>query len=390
MVHQGSVINCLASIAKSLHLSAADILVAVTSICFDIAALELLLPLSIGVKVVLAARDLIASGTNLSILLVSSGATIIQATPSTYHLLLKADKELLAKHQLRKVLCGGEPLSASLAQELLAYPVELFNLYGPTETTIWSSIHQVKETSGNIAIGPSFANTQFYILDSHLQPVPIGVPGELHIGGVGVARGYFNRPELTVEKFIPNPFSTEPGTRLYKTGDLTRYLPDGTIEFLGRTDYQVKLRGFRIELREIEMVLNQHPAVRETIVLASEDTSLQKRLVAYVVFHQKQVSTSSELSSFLREKLPNPMVPSTFVFLDNLPLTPNNKVNRKALLDFDCSQPELEETFLAPRTPLEHALAEIWSEVLEVKTFGVNDNFFELGGDSILGIQIIS
>ena len=259
-------------------------------------------------------------------------------------------------------------------------------------------------------IGRPIANTQIYILDKHLQPVPVGVPGELYIGGDGLARGYLNRPELTQEKFIPNPFLREkgiktnlspflseeilpypiPGNRLYKTGDLARYLSDGNIEFLGRIDHQVKIRGFRIELGEIEAILNQHPAVRETVVLDREKVLGDKHLVAYIVTEQPLAPSISDLRRFLKEKLPEYMVPSVFMQLEALPLTPNGKIDRKALPAPDTARPKLEKVFVAPRTPVETKLVNIWSQVLGVEQVGIYDNFFELGGDSILTIQIIA
>jgi acyl carrier protein len=239
-------------------------------------------------------------------------------------------------------------------------------------------------------IGRPIANTQLYILDGNLHPVPIGVPGESHIGGDGLARGYLNRPELTPEKFIANPFSEEPGARLYKTGDRARYLPDGNIEFLGRMDDQVKIRGYRIELGEIETVLSQHSSLREAVVLAREDSPGDRRLVAYAVAAPGCAPSVHELRSFLQQKLPEYMVPSAFVFLESLPLTPNGKLDRKALPAPDQTRPELEETFVAPRTPVEETLASIWSDVLKVDTIGIHDNFFELGGQSQLATQLIS
>jgi acyl carrier protein len=246
------------------------------------------------------------------------------------------------------------------------------------------------QVGASVSIGRPIANTQVYILDRHLQPVPIGIPGELYIGGDGLARGYLNQPELTAEKFIKDPFSHEPGARLYKTGDLVRYLRDGNIEFLGRRDHQVKIRGFRVEPGEIETILAQHPAVRENVVLGREDTPGEKRLVAYIIPDQEQPPTVSELRAFLREKVPDYMVPSAFITLDMLPLTPNGKVNRHALPAPDITKPELEEIFVAPRTPIEEALAEIWAKVLKLERVGVNDDFFDLGGHSLLATQVIS
>ena len=239
-------------------------------------------------------------------------------------------------------------------------------------------------------IGHPIANSQLYIVDDHLQPVPIGVPGELHISGDGLARGYLNRPELTAEKFIPDPFSDKPGDRLYRTGDLARYLPDGNIEFLGRIDNQVKIRGFRIELGEIEAVLTQHPTIQQAVVVAREESPGDKRLVAYVVWNQDQACTANELRSFLKQKLPDYMIPSVFVFKDALPLTPNGKVDRKALPVPDPIRPELEEGFVAPRSPIEEIIAQIWAEVLKVEKIGIHDNFFNLGGHSLLATQAMS
>jgi acyl carrier protein len=240
-----------------------------------------------------------------------------------------------------------------------------------------------------IPIGRPIANAQIYILDRQLQPVPIGVAGELHIGGDGVARGYLNQPELTAEKFIYHSFNGEPARRVYRTGDLARYLPDGNIEFLGRIDNQVKLRGYRIELGEIEAVLGQHPLVQSSVVVVREDTPGDKRLVGYVVGREKSFD-GAEIRKYLKQKLPEYMVPSAFVRLDELPLTPNGKVDRKALPAPDQDRPELGNIYQAPRTPVEEALASIWCELLKVDKVGIQDNFFELGGHSLLATQIMS
>jgi acyl carrier protein len=266
---------------------------------------------------------------------------------------------------------------------------QVYDLYGPSEGTTYSTC-ALRTSDGPETIGRPIANTQIYILDTDLQPAPVGVPGEVHIGGEGLARGYLNRSELTAEKFMPNPFSKEPGARLYKTGDLARYLPTGNIEFRGRTDYQVKVLGFRIELGETEAVLGQHPAVGETVVVAREDVPGGKRLVAYVVLNQEQAPTVSELRSFLQAKLPNYMIPSAFVLLDSLPLTPNGKVDRGALPPPNQTRPELERSFLAPCTPSEQLLTAIWAQILELDKIGVHDNFFDLGGHSLLATQIVS
>jgi len=266
-------------------------------------------------------------------------------------------------------------------------------MYGITETTVhvtYRLLTIADINAGASVIGRKIPDLQVYLLDSHLQPLPIGVPGELYIGGAGLARGYLNRPELTAEKFIRNPFSDEPGSRLYKTGDLARYLDDGNIEFLGRIDHQVKIRGFRIELGEIEVALNQHPAVRETVLLARKDTPDNKRLVAYIVPGSGQIATINELRSFLKARLPDYMVPSAFVFLDALPLTPNGKIDRRALPAPNTSRAFGEGAYVAPQTALEKMLARIWADILGLEQVGIQDNFFELGGDSILSIQIVA
>jgi aspartate racemase len=265
-------------------------------------------------------------------------------------------------------------------------------MFGQTETcgivATYPIPAQQDERVKIVPLGRAIANTQIYLLDSHMQPVPIGVPGELHIGGLGLARGYLNRPELTDEKFIPDPFRQKEGARVYKTGDLARFLRDGSIEFIGRSDYQVKIRGFRIELGEIEAVLSQHPSVLQTVVIAREDGSGEKRLVAYVVSNEGPALSISDLRRFLREKLPEYMVPFAFVLLEALPLTPSGKVNRSVLPAPDLAKPDSEENFVAPRDELEQELVQIWEEVLRVQPIGIKDNFFDLGGHSLLAVHL--
>ena len=297
----------------------------------------------------------------------------------------------------RKVLIlGGEASSSDWVSSLQSQAPDciIFNHYGPTETTVGALTYRLSKESSieklaKFPIGSPLANTQIYILDSHLQLVPIGVPGELHIGGAGLARGYLNRPELQAQKFIPNPFSQEERERLYKTGDKARYLPDGNIEFLGRIDNQVKIRGFRIELGEIEAVLGQHPAVGETVVVARKDAD-QKRLVAYIVSEQEEDLTSSQLRQFLKQKLPDYMIPSGFAFLEKLPLTPNGKVDRRALPELDQSNRPQDAGFVSPRNSLELQLSQIWSDLLNVNPVGVKDNFFDLGGHSLLAVRLMA
>ena len=378
-----AVVNFLCTMRQQPGMTADDVLVGVTTFTFDIAALEIFLPMIVGARLVMARREVTVDGKQLLDLLVKSGATIMQATPATWRLLLEAGWQ--NSHQL-KILCGGEALSQKLANQLLARSTSLWNLYGPTETTIWSLISQVESQFGLISIGYSIANTEVYILDRHLQPVPIGVPGELHIGGAGLARGYLNRPELTQDKFIPNPFSHKEGARLYKTGDLARYLSDRSIEYLGRIDFLVKIRGFRIELGEIEAVLSQDPGVLQTVVIAREDVPGDQRLVAYVVPNQELAPTTTDLRRVLKEKLPDYMVPSAFVMLSALPLTPNGKVDRRAL-PAPQGLREMSANYEMPQTEAEVLIAAIWQEILQVERVGINDNFFDLGGHSLLMVQ---
>ncbi|KAB8318928.1 amino acid adenylation domain-containing protein [Tolypothrix campylonemoides VB511288] len=390
-IPHGAVVNFLTSMQRQPGLTQADVVLAVTTISFDIAVLELYLPLITGARIDLVTREVASDGRLLSEQIAASGATVMQATPATWRMLLAAGWGGVPG---LKILCGGEALPSDLAQQLLATGAAIWNMYGPTETTVWSTVFEVAATQlsqTSIPIGRPIANTQIYLLDSNLQPVPIGVPGELHIGGDGLARGYLNARELTAQKFIRNPFSQEQGSRLYKTGDLARYLPDGNIDYIGRIDNQVKIRGFRIELGEIEAVLRQHPSVLQPVVIAREDVPGDKRLVAYVVVKPEHIPSSlSELRRFLKEQLPDYMVPTAFVFLDTLPLTPNGKIDRRALPAPDASHFISDNNFVAPRNSTEEVLAAIWAQVLGLARVGIHDNFFELGGHSLLATQVIS
>ena len=419
ITHQ-AVTNFLNSMQLKPGLTDKDILLAITTISFDIAVLELYLPLMLGAKVVLVSREVAVDGIRLLKLLSESKATVMQATPATWHLLLAAGWN--GQSQL-KILCGGEALSQELASQLLARVSSVWNMYGPTEATVWATAYEVSEQQflvgtqkPAISIGKPIGNTQTYILDQYLQPVPIGINGELYIGGVCLARGYLNRPDLTTEKFIANPFSNEPNSRLYKTGDVARYLPNGDIEYISRIDNQVKIRGFRIELGEIEVLLAKHPEIREIAVIVREDVPGDKRLVAYIVPNQDQTPTINDLREFLSQKLPKFMIPSAFVTLDALPLTPNGKVDRRALLGYSLpsdsvslgttpvanngkvdshalrhtSRISLDTGFDAPRNPTEEILVAIWAEVLGLKQIGIHDNFFALGGHSLLAMRLFN
>jgi thioesterase domain-containing protein/acyl carrier protein len=310
----------------------------------------------------------------------------MQATPATWRMLLEAGWE--GSPHL-KILCGGEAVSRKLANQLLQKSGSVWNMYGPTETTIWSTTTRIGPGQGSVPIGQPIANTQLLILDKVLQTAPIGVAGELHIGGDGLARGYHHRPELTAEKFIADPFSHDPEARLYKTGDLVRHLPNGDIEFLGRIDNQTKIRGFRIELGEIEAVLRQYRGVSETVVVVREDAPGDQRLVAYFVPVRGSIPAASELRELLREKLPEYMVPSAFVTLTEMPLTPNGKVNRRALPAPDQADLAPQETFVGAKDVIESRLVQIWETVLNVRPIGVRHNFFELGGHSLVAVRLM-
>jgi len=386
-----SLVNFLTSMARSPGLAQDDVLVAVSTISFDIAGLEIFLPLVQGARVVIAEEAEAADGVRLAELLRQSAATVMQATPATWRLLLAAG---WAGNPCLKVLCGGEALPGRLAGQLLERSGSVWNMYGPTETTIWSTIRQLEGPSGARrdaieSIGRPIANTEIYILDRDLRPVPLGVPGELYIGGDGLALGYHNLPELTEEKFLPHPFFDDPKRRVYKTGDTARYRDDGDIEYLGRTDQQVKLRGFRIELGEIESVLAAHPDVAVAAVDARSDRDGDKCLVAWYVSSNGQDLSVSGLREHLKDQLPDYMLPVRFVRLANLPMTPNGKVDRNALAE-PTGDAGATATYEPPRTDWERNVARLWEDVLKVARVGVHDNFFELGGHSLKAALLIT
>jgi amino acid adenylation domain-containing protein len=388
VLHRG-VVNFLTSMQREPGITAADRLLSVTTLSFDIAVLEIFLPLVVGARVVLLSREDGMDGQKLAATIDAAGITLMQATPSTWRLLLEA--EWAGNNQL-KILSGGEAISRDLAERLLAKSAAVWNMYGPTETTIWSTVYQITGAEPQISIGRPIANTETYILDAQLQPVPIGIPGELYIGGAGLARGYWQQPTLTTAKFIPHPFSRDPAARIYQTGDLARYLPDGKIECLGRADFQVKLRGFRIELGEIESLLCQHPTIAQATVIIREDLPGDRRLIAYMVAdsHAGAAPVPSELRQFLQQKVPDYFLPAAMVVLPALPLTPNGKIDRKSLPAPDSASLQLQTSFVVPTTPTEIALAQIWIQVLRIDRIGTNDDFFELGGHSLLATQVIS
>jgi amino acid adenylation domain-containing protein len=382
-ISHGAVINFLNSMREVPGIEAQDTLLSVTTLSFDIFGLEIWLPLTSAARVVIASEDVARDGKALAELILQSGATVMQATPSTWRLLLEAGWD---GNPHLKILCGGEAWPAQLAEQLLPMCASLWNMYGPTETTIWSAVHQVR-AGVPVLIGHPIANTEFYVVDSHLQPVPVGVPGELLIGRAGVARGYLNRSELTAEKFIADPFRTEIGSRFYRTGDLVRYRADGNLEFLGRIDQQVKMRGFRIELGEIESVLRSHSAVREAVVVMREER--EKQLVAYVVLAKEPSCTKAELRNYLKQKLPAYMVPADYVELDLIPVTPNGKVDRLALRAPEPCPFLDDASYLPPRDAYESLICKAWVDVLGLKRVGIRDNFFDLGGHSLLAVQLM-
>jgi amino acid adenylation domain-containing protein len=390
MVEHGAIVNLLCSMAQEPGLDSRDCLLAVTTIAFDIAAMEIYLPLSRGAKLALAPREITLDGRRLARMIDELPATILQATPATWQLLLN---EGWSGRVGLKALCGGEALSTQLSRELLPRVGTLWNLYGPTETTIWSCRHQITPGGANGSvlepIGHPIGNTYVYILNNSLNPVPVGVVGEIHIGGRGVARGYLGRPELTAERFLDDRFSQSLGARLYKTGDLGRWRADGSIEYLGRNDQQVKIRGFRIELGEIEGQLVRHEQVGNAVVMVREDSPGDKHLVAYVVPRTVAIPSAKQLRAHLEEVLPYYMIPAAFVIRTSIPLTPNGKTDRRALQDSDT---ELSRTSACepPQGALETTLARMWSEVLTISDVGRHEDFFELGGHSLLGMRLIS
>jgi amino acid adenylation domain-containing protein len=367
-----------------------------TALSFVDSVWEIFGPLLYGIPLLIVRDDIVKDPYQLVQYLAAHHVSRITLVPS----LLRGILDVIVQSQerlpdLKFWVSSGESLLPSLARrfsELLPDAL-LINLYGSSEVAAdvtWHEVGQIDSRSTSVPIGQPIENTQIYAFDQHLNPVPGGISGELYVGGANVARGYLNRPELTAEKFVPDPFGLEPGGRLYRTGDLTRYRPDGTIEYLGRIDHQVKVRGYRIELGAVEAVLREQAGVRHAVVMAREDSPGDTRLVGYVVADQHHPPTVSQLRRGLAARLPDYMVPSTFVLLETLPLTPNGKVNRRALPAPDPSRPELEQAYVAPRTPLEKFLARLWCEVLKLDKVGIHDNFFDLGGNSIKGAMFIN
>jgi amino acid adenylation domain-containing protein/non-ribosomal peptide synthase protein (TIGR01720 family) len=358
---------------------------ALTSICFDLSIFELFVPLHCGGKVIIV-RDVL----HLSQVPATHQVTLINTVPSAIDELLQLN---YLPDSAYVVNLAGEPLQKKLVQQLYERKTvkQVFNLYGPTEDTTYSTWGLMnRDDHESPAVGRPISNTQAYVLDRRGRPLPIGIPGELHLGGMGLARGYLGRPDLTAEKFIPDPFNVEPGARMYRTGDVARFRPDGRIDFLGRMDHQVKIRGYRIELGEIEAALTEYPSVKTCVVVARADADDDKRLVAYIVARDGEKPGHLELRSFLRARLLEQMVPSAFVLLDEMPLTPNGKINRRALPAPEVSRPDIEQRYVAPRNDIEAAVVELWQEVLGINPIGVSDNFFDLGGHSLKATSLLS
>ncbi|WP_434740539.1 non-ribosomal peptide synthetase [Micromonospora sp. SH-82] len=382
-ITHGNLVNVLLDLDDLVGLAPGEVLAAVTPVTFDIAGFELFGPLLVGATVTVVPRADSREGGRLARALAECGATVMQATPTTWRLLLDAGWRNPAG---LRMLVGGEALPPTLAAEMGALPGRAWNVYGPTETTIWSTVWPVPADGGPVSIGGPLANTQVHVLDARRRPVPVGVPGDLYIGGAGVARGYRGAPELTAQRFLPDPFGTD--GMLYRTGDRARWRRDGTLVFLGRDDNQVKLRGHRIELGEIESSLERHPGVRRAAVVVREDRAGDARLVGYVEPAGEVPPTAPELTESLRDTLPDYMVPAAVVVLDTLPTTANGKLDRASL-----PAPSTDRTsggYAAPRNPLELRIARIWEDVLDVRPVGVHDRFFDLGGHSLLVLRLMA
>ncbi|CAF1725633.1 Dimodular nonribosomal peptide synthase [Bacillus subtilis] len=382
IVTQKSLSNFLLSMKEAFSLGEEDRLLAVTTVAFDISALELYLPLISGAQIVIARKETIREPHALAQMIENFDINIMQATPTLWHALVTSEPEKLRG---LRVLVGGEALPSGLLQALQDLHCSVTNLYGPTETTIWSAAAFLEEgLKGVPPIGKPIWNTQVYVLDNGLQPVPPGVVGELYIAGTGLARGYFHRPDLTAERFVADPYGP-PGTRMYRTGDQARWRTDGSLDYIGRADHQIKIRGFRIELGEIDAVLANHPHIEQAAVVVREDQPGDKRLAAYVV--ADAAIDTAELRRYMGASLPDYMVPSAFVEMDELPLTPNGKLDRKALPAPDFSTSVSDR---APRTPQEEILCDLFAEVLGLARVGIDDSFFELGGHSLLAARLMS
>jgi pristinamycin I synthase-3/4 len=395
--HAGAV-NYLTYLQKTYALSQDNTVLQLASFSFDASVRDLLGPLTTGAKIVILSDQALHD----PLLILKSirqyhVTAILSIVPTLLrNLLITDESEEEPFHTLRLMLISGETLhwhDWEKAKAVLGEQLRLVNQYGPTECTMTSSYYPLIQPDNDgvdVPIGRPIPNAFFYLLDDHLNPVPAGVTGNVYIGGVGLARGYAQQAGLTAQMFIPHPFSQEPGARLYKTGDLARFRPDGTILFLGRRDNQVKLRGIRIELAEIETVLRQHPQISDTAVTLHEDTEGDHQLIAYIVLRSGETLSTSDLRNTLHSQLPAYMIPSAFFYIETLPRLPNGKLDRQALPAPDGERPTLATAFIAPQTPVEEQLAEIWADVLRLSRVGIHDDFFELGGHSLLATKVLA
>jgi len=394
VISHGAILNHMLWMQEAFPLDERDRVMQKTPFSFDASVWEFYAPLLVGGQLIVARPDGHLESAYLVRLIVEREVAILQVVPSMLRMLL-AEAEIEGCRSLRRVFCGGEALTPDLRDRFfLRLPAELHNLYGPTEATIdaisWGCLRGENFARDVVPIGRPIANAEAYVLDERLEPVPVGIWGELYLGGLGIGRGYLRRPEMTAERFIPHRFTSGLGERLYRTGDLVRYLPDGNLDFLSRMDNQIKFKGYRIELGEIERVLEQAPWVQEAVAVVREDDSGDKRLVAYVVGEDEKEEDTARLRKYMSEKLPHYMVPAVFVSLETMPLSPNGKIDRRRLPAPHDTECRVAQNYVAPRTPLESTLVEIWQEVMGVKRVGIRDDFFELGGHSLLAVQIVS
>ncbi len=373
---------------SSFGVDAGEHVLQFSSLSFDASIFELCLGLMAGGRVSLAGRERLLPGAAMAEWIEQESINVATLPPTV----LEVVGQWSELRNVRKLIVAGEACSEELLRrwgsgaEQRSNGEQFFNAYGPTECTVWATVKQASVTDNRVSIGRGIDNAQVYVLDNAQELVPVGVKGELYVGGAGVARGYLGRAELTAERFVPDPFSGEVGARLYRTGDVVRYLADGDLEYLGRADEQVKIRGYRIELGEIEAVLSEHPSVSQAVVLARGAANGEQRLVAYVVTQSD--SDSGEWREFLQARLPEYMVPAVFVKLESLPLTTNGKIDRRALPNENTIQQLTTTTYVAPETEVEQTIANIWREVLQLETVGVNDNFFDLGGHSLYIVKV--
>jgi amino acid adenylation domain-containing protein len=382
--HQ-AVVNFLMSMRKEPGISAEDKVLFITTICFDISGLELYLPLISGATMVMATSETAADGVKLAEYIDRHDVTLMQATPSTYRILI--DTNWKGKQNL-KLLCGGEALTRELAEVLLTKGSSVWNLYGPTETTIWSMIYRVEHGEGPVSIGKPIDNTQIYILNEAMEEVAEGEVGELYIGGDGLSMGYLGRPELTGERFVLNPLA-DGSERIYRTGDLARR-EKGLVYYEGRTDFQVKIRGYRIELGEIENTLEKHPLVKQAVAVALESKAGDAVLAVYYTRSGAQPVKSDVLRTYLKSKLPEYMVPSLLTELEAFPLTLNGKIDRKSLMSMGIEPEKPQNKYVPPTSPLEKEIAQLWEEMLELSCISIDENFLELGGHSLLANRMLA